>query len=67
MTSMTYPTLEQVSTSGVTAVLRWNRGLPSPRSDDEVAVLDAVVKRLAELRADDPGAFTTASKQLWRG
>lgn len=62
--TMTYPTVEQVNDSGINAVLRWNRFLPSPRNDGEVAVINAVVKRLAKLKAEDPAAAVTASKEV---
>lgn len=59
------PTVEQVEEStDVEEVLRWNRFLPSPRNDDEIAVINAVVKRLAELRAQSNDAYVAASKSI---
>jgi hypothetical protein len=66
--SVLYPTVEQVEASeGVEQVLAWNRFLPSPRDDQQVAVIDAVVKRLGELRACDNDAYVRASKNLGWG
>jgi hypothetical protein len=60
-----WPTVEQVRAShSPEQVLRWNRFLPSPRTVGEVAVLDAVVERLGELRAEDPAAMVRASKAI---
>lgn len=63
-----YPTAEQVRASDdVEAVLRWNRFLPSPANDEQVTVIDAVIKRLGELRARDNDAYVRASKNLGWG
>jgi pyruvate-formate lyase-activating enzyme len=64
ITDMTYPTVEQVSTAGVEAVLRWNRFLPSPRTLEQVKVVDAVVARLKVLREAKPQAYVAASKSI---
>lgn len=61
---VTYPTVEQVRTAGIHAVLRWNRFLPSPHTDEERKVVDAVVARLKQLREAEPHNFVTASKQV---
>lgn len=63
-----FPTVEQVqAATDVERVLRWNRFLPRPREDSDVAVLSAVVDRLAELREQDPAAYTEASKSIGWG
>jgi hypothetical protein len=59
-----FPTIEQVQLAGVEQVLRWNRTLPSPRDDGDVAVINANCERLAALRAQDPGAYVAASKSI---
>lgn len=60
-----WPTLGEVeSSTSVESVLSWNRFLPSPRNDQQVKIIDAVIAKLTTLRAADPGAFTAASKNL---
>ncbi len=66
--SVPYPTLEEVTgCEDVEACLRWNRFLPSPTNDDQVAIIDAVVRRLGILRARDNDAYVRASKNLGWG
>lgn len=61
----TWPTLEQVEgCEDVEACLRWNRFLPSPAADHQVAVINAVVARLKVLRDRDNDAYVRASKNL---
>jgi hypothetical protein len=63
-----WPTVAEVEASeSVEAVLRWNRFLPSPPDDEKVKVIDAVIKRLGELRARDNDAYVRASKNLGWG
>lgn len=63
-----FPTPSEVeATTDVERVLRWNRFLPSPIDDAEVASLNAIVKRLAELRQQDNAAFVAASKSIGWG
>lgn len=60
-----WPSVEQVEAcENVEECLRWNRFLPSPDNDGRVLVINAVVKRLGELRARDNGSYVTASKNL---
>jgi len=47
--------------------LGWNRFLPSPENVSEVEVINAVVKRLGELRTQDNDAYVRASKRLGWG
>ncbi len=62
-----WPTIEQVEAcENVETCLRWHRFLPGPMDDDQVAVIDAVVKRLGVLRARDNAAYVQASKNLSR-
>lgn len=62
------PTVEQVrACDDVETVLRWNRFLPSPRNDQEVEVINAVVERLAELRERSNAAYVAASKRIGWG
>ncbi|HXU04354.1 MAG TPA: hypothetical protein VN903_25510 [Polyangia bacterium] len=63
-----WPTVAEVEAcENVETCLRWNRFLPSPANDGQVAVINAVVKRLRELRARDDGAYVAASKNLGWG
>ena len=65
---MTYPTLEQVEKAGVEELLRWNRYLPSPMDDHQVAVLERAIVLLDVRRTEDPAAYTAASKRIgWDG
>lgn len=65
MTALAWPTIAEVEGSeSVEAVLRWNRFLPRPANDGQVKVIDAVIKRLGELRARDNDAYVRASKNL---
>lgn len=60
-----WPTVAQVEAcEDVEQCLRWNRSLPSPIAEHQIAVINAVVKRLPELRARDNDAFVLASKNL---
>lgn len=59
-----FPTLAQVEAAGVEQVLRWNRFMPLPQSDDDIVVIVAVVDRLGKLREQNPAAFTAASKNI---
>lgn len=61
-----YPTMEQVENADVRALLGWTRGLPSP-DDEHRPILERILERLAEKRAEDPGAYVAASKSLMRG
>jgi len=66
--TVSWPTLADVSNcNDVEACLRWNRFLPSPTNDPQVHVIDAVVKRLSELKARDNDAYVRASKNLGWG
>lgn len=63
--SLAYPTRDEVKTcENVETCLRWNRFLPSPRTDNEVVVIDLVVERLRALRGRDNDAYVAASKNL---
>ncbi len=62
---MNWPTVQQVEeSSDYEQVMRWQRRLPTPANDDELTVLNAVMKRYGELRAADPGAMVAASKAV---
>lgn len=62
---MNFPTVQEVEAStSVERVLRWSRFLPSPKNDEQVAAIDAVVKRLGELRRQDNAAYVAASKSI---
>lgn len=63
--TVAWPTVEEVeSCESVERCLEWNRFLPRPTEDAHVAVIDAVVKRLRELREQDNDAYVRASKHL---
>lgn len=48
---VSYPTLQDVEKcDDPYTVLSWNRFLPSPQNDDEVGIVNAVVKRMNEIR-----------------
>ena len=48
-----WPTVRQVEASNdLYQVLTWNRFLPSPISNEQRSVIEAVVKRLSELREE---------------
>lgn len=65
MTTIAWPTVAQVEAcESVETCLRWNRFLPRPTEDAHIPILDAVVKRLGELRARDNDAYVRASKNL---
>ena len=44
--------------------LRVVRFGPSPTTEEQLAFSNACFERLGELKAEDPAAFTTASKRL---
>lgn len=68
MTTVAWPTEEEVGAcENVETCLRWNRFLPSPTNDEQVAVINAVVQRLGVLRSRDNDAFVRASKSLGWG
>ena len=61
---MNYPTIQQVeANTSVEQALRWYRFLPSPKAA-QVDVLNAVIKRLGELRPQDNTAYVEASKSI---
>lgn len=63
--TVAYPTLKEVEDcTSVERCLEWHRFLPSPQNEEQVAVINAEVAKLAELRKADPAAFTRASKNL---
>ncbi len=65
MTVATWPTEEEVSScEDVETCLRWNRFLPGPQNDEQVSIINAVVRRLGILRSRDNGAYVRASKNL---
>jgi hypothetical protein len=66
--SPAWPTIAEVEAcENVETCLRWNRFLPGPANDDQVAVIDAVIARLSVLRGRDNGAYVAASKNLGWG
>lgn len=68
MTAPGWPDVRDVELcEDVERCLRWNRFLPGPANDEQVEVINAVVKRLGELRARDNDAFVRASKNLGWG
>lgn len=69
MTVVAWPTVEEVADcENVESCLRWNRFLPGPTNDEQVEVIDAVVRRLGILRSRDNDAYVRASKNLgWGG
>lgn len=68
MTTATWPTMDEVTgCEDVEACLRWNRFLPGPMNDDQVAIINAVVRRLGILRSRDNDAYVRASKNLGWG
>jgi hypothetical protein len=57
-----YPTLTDVEAcEDPVQIVRWNRFLPSPRSDEEVEVINGIFKRFGEL---EPAERTRASKAV---
>lgn len=64
-TAVDWPTLEEVGAcEDVETCLRWNRFLPRPQDDEQVGVINAVVRRLGILRSRDNAAYVRASKNL---
>ncbi len=61
---MNYPTIERVRTADVESVLRWNRFLPSPRTPDQVKVINVIVTRLGALKEANPGEYVSTSKRI---
>lgn len=59
-----FPTVEQVQAADIVQVFRWHRFLPTPKDDDDVEVLRVNMDRLTKLRAEDPAAYTAASKEI---
>lgn len=59
-----YPTLEQVEKASHEQLLRWNRFLPSPTSDDQIEVLNLIAERLKIQQSIDPAEHTRASKSI---
>lgn len=59
-----YPTTGTVEAADVEELLRWTRFLPSPRDDDQVALLHLISKRLGEERTKDNAAYVAASKRI---
>lgn len=65
MPRVNWPTAEEVSKcEDVEACLRWNRFLPGPKTDEQVSIINAVVRRLGILRSRDNDAYVRASKSL---
>lgn len=63
-----WPTIEEVSKcENVETCLGWNRFLPGPTNDEQVAIIKAVVRRLGILRSRDNDAYVRASKSLGWG
>lgn len=56
-----FPTRAEVEDAGATAILRWNRFLPSPRTHEELVVVKMIVDRLGNL---DPGERVAASREV---
>ncbi len=57
---MTYPTLDLVELADRLQICRWYRFLPSPVTDQQIAIMNHLVSRFKEL-----GGFTPAiSKHL---
>ena len=51
--NVSYPTLQEVEIcDDAYTVLSWNRFLPSPQSDDEVEIMNAIVKKLSKIRSE---------------
>jgi len=60
-----WPTIEEVEASDdCVQVMRWTRRLPSPATEAQVSVIDAVVKRHRELREARPRDMVAASKTV---
>ena len=59
-----YPTLAQVESASLTDLVRWQRFLPSPIDENQRAAIERVGRRIAAQRANDPAAFTAASKTV---
>lgn len=60
---MTYPTLEQVQRATATEIVRWNRFLPTPRSEAELAVINAVFARMIAL--NEPERVRASKEVGW--
>lgn len=64
-TIVNWPTLEEVGAcEDVEVCLSWNRFLPGPQNDEQVSIINAVVRRLGILRSRDNDAYVRASKNL---
>jgi hypothetical protein len=55
---------ERVAGMDVEQCLQVVRFSPSPRTDEQLAYINACFDRMGKLKADDPAAFTAASKRL---
>lgn len=58
---LTYPSVAQVRRASNFEVLRWNRFLPSPKNDRELAVINAVWDRVCAMH---PAEKTKVSKEV---
>lgn len=68
MAAVAWPTAEEVGNcEDVQTCLRWNRFLPGPANDEQVSIINAVVRRLGILRSRDNDAYVRASKNLGWG
>lgn len=57
-----YPSLESVESASSVQILRWHRFLPSPMTDQSIAVIDRIGERLSEFKAADPADMVKVSK-----
>lgn len=62
--SVFFPSLEAIEAADIRQIIAWNRRLPSPRNDDDVEALNAIVARMGKLKAEDPAAAVAASKSV---
>jgi hypothetical protein len=65
MSTLPYPTLKEVEDcTSVEQCLRWNRFLPSPRTETQLTTINAVVTKLTALKRHDNTAYTRASRNI---
>lgn len=60
MSELRFPTAEQVDVGTAYEVMRWNRFLPSPRTENEVEILQKIVVRLRGFSQTDRTAASKA-------
>lgn len=59
-----YPLLSQVATADIRQLLQWNRFLPSPSTEAELEVMNAIVDLMSIARDNDNASFVAASKSI---